>query len=280
MRTLQIEAYAKINLGLRVLSKRPDGYHEIDTVLQSVDLCDLLTLWARPDGKVVLEMEPELGIPPEANLAYRAAQSLKGRAGLAQGVRIRIEKRVPAGAGLGGGSSDAAAVLAGLNALFALGLSVHELMALGAGLGSDVPFFLLGGRCRARGRGERLEKLPDAAVEREMYVLLVPPFALGAREVYQTFDQLHPSQALSSPYPNDLEAAALALRPELKIYRRFLQQQGVPFGMSGSGPTYFAVLPSEAQAQALAERAKRELPTGTQAFVCRSTRVGYAWRGP
>ena len=276
MRTLQIEAYAKINLGLRVLSKRPDGYHEIDTVLQSIDLCDLITLAPQQDGEISLTMMPDLDIPAEQNLALQAAQLLRKQVGLPMGVHVHIDKRIPVSAGLGGGSSDAAAVLAGLNELFALGLSVHELMALGAELGSDVPFFLLGGRCRARGRGERLEKLPDALIEQEIYVLLVPPFALSTHEVYRTFDQLHPPQMLNSPYPNDLEVAALALRPNLKIYREFLKQQGVSFGMSGSGPTYFAVLTDELQARALAERAKQELPADTQALVCRPTRVGYA----
>jgi len=150
-----------VNLGLRVRETRPDGYHEVDTVLQSVDLHDTLELSPCPDpgGGIALKVRVEdsggLDIPPEENLAVRAAELLRERVGLprGQGVTIELRKRIPVGAGLGGGSSDAAAVLAGLNALFALGLSRKELVELGAALGSDVPFFLWGGRGRARGRG-------------------------------------------------------------------------------------------------------------------------------
>ena len=286
-RRVRVDAYAKVNLGLRVRGRRPDGYHEIDTVLQSVDLYDTLELIPRPDpdGGIALNVRVEraeeafsLDVPPEANLAVRAAELLRERVGLpqGQGVTIELRKRIPVGAGLGGGSSDAAAVLAGLNALFALELPQHELMALGAALGSDVPFFLRGGRCRARGRGERVEPLPlplSRHEEREVYALLVPPFTLRTRDVYEAFDELRPGTP-DSPYLNDLEGAALALRPELHRYRGFLLKRGVPFGLSGSGPTYFAVLEDERRARALAQEALKELP-GVRAFVCRPTRTGH-----
>jgi 4-diphosphocytidyl-2-C-methyl-D-erythritol kinase len=270
---LSLRAYAKVNLGLRVVGRRPDGYHEIDTVLQSIDLCDHITLSPRRDCEISLEMTPDFGIPSEENLALRAARPLKEKSKLPGGVHIVLDKKIPVGAGLGGGSSDAAAVLAGLNRLFELGLDMEALMELGAGLGSDVPFFLLGGRCRARGRGERLEKLfvSDAELS-DIYVLFVPPFSLSAREVYGAFDRLQP-KALDSPYPNDLEGSALALQPELSAYREFLKGARVPFGLSGSGPTYFAVLDDERDAERLAQEAAHKLASTTQ--ICRPTQVGY-----
>lgn len=269
-KALNIRAYAKVNLELQVLGKRADGYHEIDTVLQSVDLADLIMLKPHSHREITLEMTPDLGIPPDENLALRAAR--REGAGLSIGAHILIDKRIPAGAGLGGGSSDAAAVLVGLNALFGLGLRTGELSALAAELGSDVPFFLMGGRCRARGRGERLEKIhiPDAELS-NIYVLFVPPFSLSAREVFEAFDRLQP-KPLDSPYPNDLEGAALALRPELRAYREFLA--GVPFGLSGSGPTYFAVTTDEGEAASLLKLAERELLEGTRGLLCRSATTG------
>jgi len=276
-RRVRVDAYAKVNLGLRVRETRPDGYHEVDTVLQSVDLHDTLELSPCPDpgGGIALKVRVEdsggLDIPPEENLAVRAAELLRERVGLprGQGVTIELRKRIPVGAGLGGGSSDAAAVLAGLNALFALGLSRKELVELGAALGSDVPFFLWGGRGRARGRARPL----GSHEEREVYALFVPPFTLRTRDVYKAFDELRPGTP-DSPYPNDLEGAALALRPELRRYREFLARRDVPFGLSGSGPTYFAVLKDEQGARALAHEAVEELP-GVRAFVCRPTRTGH-----
>jgi 4-diphosphocytidyl-2-C-methyl-D-erythritol kinase len=272
--TLSIRAYAKVNLGLRVVGRRPDGYHEIDTVLQSIDLCDHITLAPRRDGEISLKTTPDFGIPPDENLALRAARLLNERVGLPMGVRILLDKEIPVGAGLGGGSSDAAAVLRGLNRLFGLGLDAEALMELGAELGSDVPFFLMGGCCRARGRGERLEKLSVSDAElNNIYVLFVPPFSLSAREVYGAFERLRP-QALDSPYPNDLEGAALALRPELRPYREFLKSAGAPFGMSGSGPTYFAVVDSETEAAEILRRAERGLCEETRRLLCRSVTAG------
>ncbi len=269
--TVTVKAHAKINLGLRVLNKRPDGYHEVDTVLQALDLYDVLTLEPRASGGISLT-SPGLDIPADENLAYRAARLLAERVGLPRGVRIALEKRIPVGAGLGGGSSDAAAVLQGLNALFELGLDREGLLALASELGSDVPFFLVGGRCRARGRGERLAPVPVPAAERgATYALLVPPFSLGAREVYEAWDRLLPATP-DSPYPNDLEGAALALRPELREYRAFLVGFRRPFGLSGSGPTYFVVLRG-GEGPRFREVAQQALPEA-RIFLCRPADAG------
>jgi 4-diphosphocytidyl-2-C-methyl-D-erythritol kinase len=269
---IEVEAYAKINLGLKVLGLRSDGYHEIDTVLLSVDLADLLTIEARPDGEITLEAAADQGldIPLEENLVLRAAQLLRDQVSFEEGVHIKLEKQIPLGAGLGGGSSDAAAALSGLNELLKLKLDRGELMRLGIELGSDVPFFFLGGRCRARGRGEFLEKLPDLP-SRSIFVLLIPPLSLSTQEVYEAADRLR-GRTLSSPYPNDLEAAALTLSPELQRYREFLASRGVLFGLSGSGPTYYARFDDVDQARRISRDAEAEL--GCRVVLCRPTRVG------
>jgi 4-diphosphocytidyl-2C-methyl-D-erythritol kinase len=285
---MRIRAYAKINLGLRVLGGREDGYHEIRTLMQSISLADELELEPRPSG-VTLEVEPDLGIPPEENLVYRAARLILARAGCSEGVHIRLLKRIPAGAGLGGASSDAAATLAGINELFQLGFRKEELKALGLELGSDAPFFFEGGLCRAEGRGERLSRLPSPFSD-HFIVLLKPPCALRTAEVYAEFDRtggepaegqklrMHSSHDLirtemrpprgwkrllrranvepgeaeakgeeleyELDLANDLEGAAWKLCPELERYRAFLERWrervGLFFGMSGSGPTYYA----------------------------------------
>jgi 4-diphosphocytidyl-2-C-methyl-D-erythritol kinase len=166
MSALRLRAPAKINGALEVLGKHPDGYHEVRTILQTIELSDWLTL--TPDDSISLsltgEAGPLAGQPLEANLAYRAATLLPRMTG--RGARIELEKRIPVAAGLGGGSSDAAAVLRGLRALWRLDISDARLAAIAAELGSDVPFFLRGGCALARGRGDVLAPLPDAPPQR------------------------------------------------------------------------------------------------------------------
>jgi len=170
---ISINAYAKINLSLEILGKRPDGYHEVVTVMQTVSLHDTLTLEAAPE--ISLECDrPDLG--DESNLAIKAARLLRERASHPGGALIRLEKRIPVAAGLGGGSSDAAAALKGLNTLWGLRLSEDELRAIGAELGSDVPFFIHGGTAMAQGRGERIRPLPPISLE--WFVILCPKIEL------------------------------------------------------------------------------------------------------
>lgn len=158
---LQLKAYAKINLTLEVQGRRDDGYHDIVSVMQAVDLCDEITL--EPAVTNSLECDrPELESPD--NLALRAANLLQETSGVSQGARISLKKGIPIAAGLGGGSSDAATVLTGLNELWGLGMSIEELTPLAATLGSDVPFFLHGGTAMVSGRGERVRPLPLADI--------------------------------------------------------------------------------------------------------------------
>lgn len=301
---MRIRAYAKLNLGLRVLGRRPDGYHELRTLMQTIDLADELSLSLEPGAgaeahprtrkapkiEIELKVEPqgqfELRVPPEENLAWRAASLICGDyerederepAGETElesklKLKLKLMKRIPPGAGLAGGSSDAAAVLAGVNELLKLGLSREELAELGARLGSDVSFFLWGGTCLAEGRGEQLVKLPP--LPRYSILVVVPPFALSTAEVYRKFDELQEQErgllrsssgskerrrerekeigGEKGHLRNDLEAAAVALRPELREYREFLARaEPRPrfWGMSGSGPSWFAAFTERAQAE-------------------------------
>jgi len=205
METLQILAYAKLNLSLRVVGRRPDGYHELQSLVTVVDLADELTLTGGEQG-VTLDAPAELG-PPERNLAVRAARALLDPAG--PGVRIVLRKRIPAGAGLGGGSSDAAAVLAGLNSLLSLRRSRKELQQIGASLGADVPFFLGPSPAWVEGIGDRVT--PIAVPLPEAFLILVPTFRCPTPDVYRAFDDL--GLALSPPaFPFTAEAQGTSRR--------------------------------------------------------------------
>lgn len=181
---MKVFAYAKLNLTLRVVGRRPDGYHELQSLATAVDLADRITLTSAEHG-VELVAPPELG-PVERNLALRAARAILPEDG--PGVRIALEKRIPAGAGLGGGSSDAAAVLAGVNELFSLGRSPDKLCELGAALGADVPFFLGPSPAWVEGIGDRITPVEIALPS--AFLILVPPFRCPTPDVYQAFDEL------------------------------------------------------------------------------------------
>jgi len=247
-------AQAKINLYLRILGRREDGFHQIETVMQTLQLADQVILRDRPCGISLQCDAPELSAGPD-NLAWRAA-ALLAEAFPGRGVSITLNKRIPWQAGLGGGSSDAAAVLRGLNKLWRLQLSAADLTGFAAKLGSDVPFFLRGGTAVARGRGEEITPLsacPDVDV-----ALLVPPFGLATAAVYhdwRPFTVTPPAwtallQALADRDRaltaqllfNDLEAPAFGLQPELASLRARLLRAGLPTLLSGSGSCLFALL--------------------------------------
>ena len=167
---LTVMAPAKVNLTLEVLSLRDDGYHDVASIMQTIDLSDTLKL--EPDDAVSISCDrPDLESP--SNLVLKAATALKEMTGYKKGVRVMLEKRIPVAAGLGGGSSDAAATLKGLNQMWELGLSIEQLSEVAAGLGSDVPFFLHGGTAMVSGWGERVRSLPPADLE--WLVVLTPP---------------------------------------------------------------------------------------------------------
>ena len=184
---LSLKAHAKINLALDVIGKRPDGFHEVAMIMQSVSLHDTVALSLGGDAISLVCNRADLPCD-HTNLAFRAATLLRQECGVSQGVHIELTKRIPMAAGLAGGSTDAAAVLKGLNVLWKLALSPDELETLAARLGSDVPFCLWGGTTLATGRGEILEPLPDFAGYG--VVLANPPLAVSTAWVYGNFQRL------------------------------------------------------------------------------------------
>lgn len=270
MDELEILSPAKINLFLEVIARRPDGYHEIESVMQLVDLCDRVHLARRPRGIQVSVVGAELP-PGRGNLAYRAAALLMERAGLRSGVHICLDKRIPVAGGLGGGSSNAAAVLAGLNRLYDLGCSRESLQELGTSLGSDVPFFLSDGLALATGRGELLTHLEPWS---PLWLVLANPgvpvsTAWAYREASSKLTEGQPRGTITTlvvhgrlPWPprwafNRLEDVVLPYRVEVRALKALLEEGGgSPVLMSGSGASLFAVVPDVRTGQSLAARAR------------------------
>jgi 4-diphosphocytidyl-2-C-methyl-D-erythritol kinase len=251
-----IEARCKINLGLEVLRRRPDGFHDIDTVFQSVSLCDVLEIESAPRGVVRLEVEgASVSAGPE-NLVWRAALAHAKATG-APGAAIVLRKRVPVAAGLGGGSSDAAATLVGLDRLHGTGLPPREIRRLALAIGSDVPYFVEGGTARGGGRGEVLEPLPS--LRGVWFVLVTPPAQVAARAAYEALRigltrpggfinlvcsaiQERDHEALARALANDLEPGVVALCPEVGSLLTLLRERGAAGAvMTGSGPTAVGV---------------------------------------
>lgn len=271
---LKLKSPAKLNLYLRILNKRPDGYHNIVTLFERIDLCDDVVLKERKSGIKIVCDDPMVPLGPE-NLAYRAAKALMDHAGLNRGIQIRIKKRIPTGGGLGGGSSNAACVLLGLNRLWKLGLSRKELMAQGAKIGADVNFFLLDEKLAVG--TEKGEKLKALAVSRSLWhVLVISGKGLSTGEIYGRWDKLHPAgrrdkipltqamadvkilhhsiqkknfSLLGKSLHNDLEESAQSEDSnilKIKELLRFCARACVL--VSGSGPTVFCVAPSRKEA--------------------------------
>ena len=267
---LTLKAYAKINLALEVLGKRPDGYHEVAMIMQSVSLHDTLILSLQESDITLICDRPELPCD-HSNLAYRAAELLRREFGVTQGVQIELTKRIPLAAGLAGGSTDAAAVLKGLNRLWGLALSPVELEQLAARLGSDVPFCLWGGTSLATGRGEMLTPLPDFTGHG--VVLANPSLQVSTAWVYGNYRDAAGNRrrdisslrhsieqpdfsAVADTLFNDLETVTVPAYPQVaEIKEQLLQAGAAGVLMSGSGPTVFALTPDFASAAELAGRA-------------------------
>lgn len=267
-RLLRVRSFAKVNLGLEVLGLRQDGYHELRTIFQSIDLHDDLLLRPHPSEVRVTCHHP--GVPNDrSNLAARAALELRRYAGIQAGVDIFIEKRIPVAGGLGGGSSNAAAVLLALDRLWGLGLGPAELHPLARRLGADVPFFLVGGTALGLARGE--EVYPLLRQFRAQLVLVAPGLPVSTAAVFKRIDagltprengptifrfvsrDLEGLPALGA-LTNDLEPAALLetpdLRGEVARIRAILLAQGAQLAaLSGSGSTYFGVFEDGARAR-------------------------------
>ena len=263
------KAYAKINLLLDVTGKRSDGYHEVSMIMQSVSLFDTISFSLRNAGISLSSNRQDLPCD-SSNLAFRAAELLRRECGVDKGIHIDLIKRIPMAAGLAGGSSDAAAVLRGLNELWRLSLSANDLEQLAARLGSDVPFCLWGGTVHATGRGEKLEPLADFAGVG--VVLAHPPLHVSTAWVYGNFQmgmatnqpdvRLMRRAASQNDFPavaqnlyNALEMVTIPAYPQLGDIKTALSQAGASgVLMSGSGPTVFALTPNLTEAGKLATR--------------------------
>jgi 4-diphosphocytidyl-2-C-methyl-D-erythritol kinase len=254
-RSFQTKSFAKINWTLDVLYQRKDGYHELRTIYQTVSLHDDLRI-SETSGAIEIVCEHPRVPCDETNLAFKAASLLRGVTGTSKGARIEIEKRIPVAAGLGGGSSNAAATLLALIKLWQIAMDEAELIRIAASLGSDVPFFLLGGTALGVGRGE--EVYPLEQVHCEHLVLVNPGFGVPTRDAYEKLSRLTSSEAAPiipftllaakgiSELPlvarNDLEAPVLAAYPEIAEVKQRLLSLGARHAlMSGSGATVFGV---------------------------------------
>ena len=260
---MEIQARAKINWTLNVTGKRQDGYHLLDMLMQPIALHD--TLMIEPKEKLSLTLEGMDGLSAgDDNLVLRAARALQARAGISQGARMHLVKRIPMGAGLGGGSADAAAALKGLNRLWGTGLDADALCRIGETLGADIPFCLHDAPRRARGIGEILTPFRCGAFP---LILLQPCAALSTKEVFTAYhamaDGTPPDteralealeagdlQALRVCGGNVLESASIPLRPEIARAKEALYQSGAAFAqMTGSGSAVFGAYETQAQAE-------------------------------
>lgn len=290
---ITLPAFAKINLVLRVLGRRADGYHEIETVFQTISLQDLLTFETLADGRIELVCtDPEIP-SDETNLVHRAAVALREFAGAPErGARIVLEKHIPSQAGLGGGSSDAAAALRGLASLWDVDARASDLVRLAARLGADVPFFLEGGTALGTGLGTEIHTLPDAPPRplvvvtpgvkvstAEAYKLLnAPALTKGEVDVNLPISRALPdfSGSLRGVMRNDFEPAVFGLEPEIARARDALASAGAEAAMlSGSGSSVFGVFENSGAAHAAAGELAAE--GRWQVFECRTVgRAEYA----
>ena len=273
---------AKVNLSLTVLGKRPDGFHDIHSIMQPLTLSDEIDL-VLTGGDAVTVTCAHPGVPTdERNLAHRAATLFQRETGRRCGVAIAIHKRIPVAAGLGGGSSNAATVLMGLDRLLGTACGEERLREMGARLGSDVPFFILRSSAIARGRGEVLEKI---TLPPYWYILYNPPFAVSAAWAYENLNLTKSSSDIKIPNSeevrgigermgdflrNDLEKAVLEAHPELKEIKDLLHGAGAGGElMSGSGPTLFGLFFDEKSARSAFEKLKSARGDGAVLLVAR-----------
>lgn len=280
----RVQGRAKINLTLDILGKRQDGFHEVAMVMQSIELADTVCLEKAREPGIHLSVNLPWLRADASNLAWRAAELMYRSYHITTGIEIRLTKRIPVAAGLAGGSADAAAVLRGMNELFALGASDEELCALGAELGSDIPFTLLGGTMLATGRGETLKRLPDLP---QMDVVLAKPhISVSTPWAYRMYDaepaRIHPNtegmiQAIAAQDEtrvaallcNVLESVTMKKYDILsKIKGQMIRSGARACLMSGSGPTIFCLAEDRAQAEKIA-KALQAIPS-VDVFVTRT----------
>ncbi|HSR13227.1 MAG TPA: 4-(cytidine 5'-diphospho)-2-C-methyl-D-erythritol kinase [Thermodesulfobacteriota bacterium] len=258
---MRVQSPAKVNLHLEVLEKRPDGYHDIQTLMHRIDLMDEIEIRAEGEGiRLIADGE---GVPgDERNLIWKAARLFCRETGAPEGFEIRCRKAIPAGAGLGGGSGNAASVLMALNELLKTGAEEKFLMEMGARLGADVPFFIFRRPALARGKGEVLT--PIAMPSPLWFLLLFPPFGISTAWAYETYDKMSPGKKTGTPIKdayrsvgdllpilkNDLELPAMCLHPEIGAMKEEMLRRGAAGAlMTGSGSALFGLFAEEADAR-------------------------------
>lgn len=263
MRVLE-KAPAKINLSLDVLYKRPDGYHEVEMIMTTIDLADRIELTTLPRDEIRIQSLNRYVPNDRRNLAYQAANLMKEKFDIKKGVLIVIDKVIPVAAGLAGGSSDAAATLRGLNKLWNLGLTLEELAELGAEIGSDVPFCVYGGTALAKGRGEKITELPPPPPC--WVVLAKPDIGVSTADIYSRLDVgmiTHPDtkammqaiinqdyEGICKNAGNVLEEVTLKLYPQVASIKEHMLRFGADAAlMSGSGPTVYALVRHDSRMQ-------------------------------
>lgn len=287
MKQIRLKAMAKVNLGLDVVRKREDGYHEVRMIMQTVNLYDKLFITVSDEPGI--RLKTNLGFLPvnEDNLIYKAAKMLIDEFQLSQGVDIQLQKFIPVAAGMAGGSTDAASTLIGMNKLFELGLTRKDLMDRGVKLGADVPYCVMGGTALSEGIGEILTPLPD--VPRGYILIAKPPINVSTKFVYGNLkaDQLtyHPDidaqiemirsqdfKGMADLMGNVLETVTIPAHPVIQDIKDFMLERGaVNAMMSGSGPTVFGLY----QDQKMAEKACEELrAAGIAKMVFLTTFIG------
>jgi 4-diphosphocytidyl-2-C-methyl-D-erythritol kinase len=290
-KSFTLPSFAKINLNLRVLGRRADGYHELRTVFQTITLQDRLTFSALEEPRIELECDAPDVPSDDSNLVVRAAELLRESFGVRLGARIKLEKLIPAGGGLGGGSSNAAVALIGLARLWEIEATRDELCALGATLGADVPFFFTGGTALGTGRGTVVTPLTDAP--RASLVVVAPRVKVSTAEAYKALNapaltkEIEPvnllvsraksdfSGSLPSVLANDFEPVIFRRHPEIERARDALLQAGAGGALlSGSGSSVFGVF--ENAEQVVHARATLHVEEGWQVFACATLpRVDY-----
>lgn len=282
MNQIELKALAKINLGLDVLGRRENGYHDVRMIMQSIFLYDEVRIEKKEAAGI--EVETNLKFLPvgEDNIAYKAAKLLIDEFGIGEGVRITLRKHIPVAAGLAGGSSNAAAVLFGMNRIFRLGLSQKDLMERGVKLGADVPYCIMRGTVLAEGIGEELKRLP--AMPKCTVLIAKPPISVSTKTVYEALDSKeiteHPDidgiikglelgnlKMIADSMGNVLEKVTVPMHPEIEKIKQEMKEAGALGAMmSGSGPTVFGLFESRAAARA-AQRNIREKELTRQVYV-------------
>lgn len=250
---IEIKAYGKINLTLEVLGLQADGFHEIKSIMQSIDLHDEIIMEETDDGKISLAGSSKELRYDDSNLIMKSARMLQSKYGIGKGASIFLKKKIPIEAGLAGGSSDAAGTLIGLNKLWKLNLSPEELSEIGERIGSDIPFTIFGGTALAEGRGEKITKL--RSIEEEGLLIVKPDFGASTKRIYNEVDKNFKSRGISYTdlmleainkgknykgyLHNDLAEATIKLYPEVNSILEKFKDEGVLGLTSGSGPTCY-----------------------------------------